>query len=164
MAQCPSILTEVSGYHTGGVIWRKPLSLLLKHTYLEVVGSTPVTGENFFGKKNKLLTWRDDINVHADFPITLLSHTTCSLLPRTFLPLLLLGLEILSKLLTITRTHTGFPIFLFYPSIHKLCLGNFPARACFVDTKNSILKKSICNYSLCSALFILWCFGVLGRW
>ena len=75
-------------------------------------------GKTFLAKINKLLTWRDDIHVHADFPTTLPSHTSCSLLPQTFLPLLLLGLEILSKLLTIARTHTGFLIFLFYPSIH----------------------------------------------
>ena len=50
-AQCPSILPEVSGYHTGGVTWRKPISLPLQHTYLEVVGSNPETAKNFFCTK-----------------------------------------------------------------------------------------------------------------
>ena len=109
----------------------------------------------------KFLSWRDDINAHADFPISLPSHTSCSLLPRTFLPLLLLGLEISSKLLTITRTHTYFPIFLFYRSIHKLCLCNFLARACFVDTKNSI-KKTLFAITL-SALHSLF-FDVSVCW
>ena len=37
-----SILLEVSGYHTGGVTLRKPLSSPLQFTYLEVVGSNPM--------------------------------------------------------------------------------------------------------------------------
>ena len=34
-----------------GLTWRKPLSFPLQHTYLEVVGSNPATGKNFFGAK-----------------------------------------------------------------------------------------------------------------
>ena len=45
--------------------------------------------------------------------------------PRTILLLSLLPLESLSKFFTLTWTHTDFPIFLFYPSTHKPCLGNF---------------------------------------
>ena len=41
-AQCPSILPEVSGYHTGGMTRRKPISLPLQHTYLEVVVKKPL--------------------------------------------------------------------------------------------------------------------------
>ena len=47
-AQCSSILPEVSGYQTRVVIWRKLLYLPLQHTYLEVVGSNPVTGKKSF--------------------------------------------------------------------------------------------------------------------
>ena len=51
-ATSSSILTVVSGYHTGGLTWRKtPLSLSLQHTNLEVVGSNPVTGKKTFGMK-----------------------------------------------------------------------------------------------------------------
>ena len=78
----------------------------------------------FYRHKIQLLAWRDDIHAHAEFPILCPSHTTCSLLRGTFLPLFLLPLESLSKLLTLTWIPTDFPIFLFYPSTHKPHLGN----------------------------------------
>ena len=126
-AQCPSILPELGGYHAGGMIWRKPLSLPIQHTYLEVVGSNPVTGKNFFWHKIKLLAWLDDILAQADFSISLPSHTTCWLLPRTFLLLFLLPHQSLCKLFTLTWINADSPIFLFYPSTHKPPSGCFPS-------------------------------------
>ena len=49
-----SILLEVSGYHTGGMTWRKPLSLPIQHTYLEVVGSNPVTNKKISAHKSRV--------------------------------------------------------------------------------------------------------------
>ena len=60
------------------------------------------------------------------------SNPTCSLLPRIFLPLFLLPLESLGKLLTLTWTHTYFPIFL--SNTHNPHLGNSYFWACFVGT------------------------------
>jgi len=49
-----SILLEVSGYHTGGVTLRKPLSFPLQFTYLEVVGSNPVTNKKISAHKSRV--------------------------------------------------------------------------------------------------------------
>ena len=78
-------------------------------------GFKPRDRRKIFLHKIQLLAWRDDTHAQADFPISLPSHTTCSLLPRSFLPALPSSSWIFSKLLTPTRTHTDFPIFLFYP-------------------------------------------------
>ena len=50
LAHCPSILPEVSGYHTGCDM-EKTFSLPLQHTYLEVVGSSPVPGKKIISTK-----------------------------------------------------------------------------------------------------------------
>ena len=50
--ECPSILPEVSGYHTWAMMWRKPLSLFLHHTYLDVVGSNPMPGKTFLAQNS----------------------------------------------------------------------------------------------------------------
>ena len=109
-AQCPSTLPEVSGYHTGGVTWRKPLSLPLQHTYLKVVGSNPVTGKNFIGttfncSHEGMIPMLKLTFLSYFFPIELV---WCYLDP-SFL-LFLLPLESLSKLYIVpTLIPTDFP-------------------------------------------------------
>ena len=46
-----SYLRSVATIQGEGVTWRKPPSLPLQHTYLEVTGTNPVTDKNFFGTK-----------------------------------------------------------------------------------------------------------------
>ena len=106
-------------------IWRKPLSLPLQHTYLEVVGSNPETAENFFCTKFKssheemismlMLTF-----LSYFFPIQLV---WCCIDP-SFL-LFLLPLQSLRKLYVVpTKSLRNFPIFLFYPIPSRPRLGN----------------------------------------
>ena len=102
-AQCPLYPTGDQCLLYRGVIWRKPLSLPLQHTYLEVVGSNPVTGENFFGPKFNCL----HEGMISVFMLTFLYHLlpiqlACCYLDRTLLPLFLIPLEALTKLLTLT--------------------------------------------------------------
>ena len=120
------------------MIWKKPLTLPLQHTSLEAVGSNLVTGKKKFGTSfncshEGLISMLMPTFVSYRIP----SHTTCSLLPRTFLPLFLLPLESLSKWLTHTWTHTDFPIFLFYSSAHKPSLGNSQFEHALWVRKNS---------------------------
>ena len=51
-------------------------------------GFKPRDRQKLFLHKIQLLAWRDDIHAHADFPILLLSNTTCLVLHRSFLPAL----------------------------------------------------------------------------
>ena len=57
----------------------KPLYLPLQHTYLEVMGSNPVTS------KKCLIKYSIAPHTHAKFPISLPSNTTCLVLPRSFI-------------------------------------------------------------------------------
>ena len=124
-AQCPSILPEVSGYHTGGVTWRKPISLPLQHTYLEVVGSNPETAKNFFCTKfncshEEMISMLMLTFLSYFFPIQLV---WCCIDP-SFL-LFLLPLQSLRKLYVVpTKSLRNFPIFLFYPIPSRPRLGN----------------------------------------
>ena len=67
----------------------KLLSLPLQNTYLEVGGSNPMTGKSFspWSLIACLKRW-DDVHAQADFPILLLSNTTCLVLLSSFLPAL----------------------------------------------------------------------------
>ena len=147
----PSILPEVSGYHTGGMIWRKPLFLPLQHTGGH--GFKPRDGQQLFWHKNQLLTWRDGIYAHADFPISLTSNTTCALLPRSFLSALPSSPWICKQVESCTY---HVPNKLSYLSVisssHKPRLGNFPARASFVGTKNSYKTLFIITLSALPSL------------
>ena len=143
-----------------GLTWRKPLSLRLQHTYLEVMGSNPVTGKNFFGTKFNCL----HEGMRPMLKRTFLSHflhiqlARCSI-ESSFL-LILLSLESLSKLFTPTWIPTDFSIFLFYLSTNKLCLSNSQ----FDQALGTLFPTtSIRNYSVSSALIVLRSFGVLGR-
>ena len=122
-------------------------------------GFKPHDRQKLFGHKIQLLAWRDDngFHSHADFP----SHTTCALLTWTFLPRFLLPLESLSKLLTLTWTHTGFPICLFYPSAHKPSLGNLQFKRALWVCKNT--NNLYSHSSVSSSLYIIWSFVVLGK-
>ena len=70
--KCLSILPGVSGYHTGGVMWRVPLSHPLQHTYPEVVSSNLVTRTKIWAQKpiDRIKKW---------------SHCSCQLFPLTSL-------------------------------------------------------------------------------
>ena len=110
---------------------------------------------------NPLLTSKKNPHAHADFPISLSSNKTCSVLPRSFLPALPSSSWNLSKLLLLPKvSHTYFPIFLFLSPIHKPSLGNFPVWACFVFSTQT---TAICNFPDSFALIILWSFNVLCR-
>ena len=122
-----SVATIHCKKQTGDVTRRKPLSLPLQHTYLEVVGSNPKTGKNFLGTKfNCSHEW-------MMLKLTSLSHFLQIQLAQSYLEssflLFLLPLESISKLLTLT-------FWLSYLSVlshtHKPGLGYFPVWACFV--------------------------------
>ena len=110
---------------------------------------------------NPLLTSKKNPHAHADFPISLSSNKTCSVLPRSFLPALPSSSWNLSKLLLLPKvSHTDFPIFLFSSPTHKPSLGNFPVWACLVCSTQT---TAIWNFPDSFALIILWSFNVLGR-
>ena len=95
-----SVATIHCKKQTGDVTRRKPLSLPLQHTYLEVVGSNPKTGKNFLGTKfNCSHEW-------MMLKLTSLSHFLQIQLAQSYLEssflLFLLPLESISKLLTLT--------------------------------------------------------------
>ena len=54
-----------------GMTWRKPISLPLQHTYLEVVGSNPVTRKKVLAQKS--------IDPHAHFSVVLYLLQNCHL-------------------------------------------------------------------------------------
>ena len=133
-ATSSSILPVVSGYHTGGVTWRKhlyesPFSTLIWRSCVR----TRDRQNNFGMKFNCLLEGMMSV-VHLTFlfhflPIEL-AH--CYLDP-SFL-LCLLPLESLSKLYIVpTLIPTDFPFFLFYPVLTSPAWV-IPSRACFVGT------------------------------
>ena len=114
----------MQGAWYGESLFPSPFSTLIWKSWVQTLW----LAKTFFGTKlNCLLAWLDDILAQADFSISLPSHTTCSLLPRTFLLLFLLPHQSLCKLFTLTWINADSPIFLFYPSTHKPPSGCFPS-------------------------------------
>ena len=110
----PLSFSVVSGYHTGGVMCKDNFLSLPFALDREVVGSNPVTGKKLSDENSILEIKVDVLSRHTEVAnkLSYLTSFTCNLLesPRTFLPFFLLPLQSLSKLLTLTRIPTDFPI------------------------------------------------------
>ena len=100
-------------------------------------GFKPCDKQKLIGHKIQLLAWRDYTHDQADFPVSLPSNTTYSLLPRSFLPALPSSSWIFKQVVD-TYIVTYRLYYLFVLSFtHKPRLDNFPVWACSVGIKNS---------------------------
>ena len=142
-----------------------PLAIPLQHTYLEVVCSNPWPAKKY-RHEMQLLDWRENVHGQSDFPISLPSNSTCSLLPRSFLPALPSSTWIFAQVVHCTYIDTYIDTYRLsflsvLSSAHKPRLGNPKlSMLCGYLDSNNLYLQLLCH--LCPH-HIYWSFNELGR-